>query len=36
MLIWDKIDNISKGDRNVRVRIRHSNMLNLYESDDGS
>ena len=36
MLIWSKIDNIAKGDRSVRVNIRHSNMLNLYESGDGS
>ena len=36
MLIWSKIDNIAKGDRNVRVNIRDSNMFNLAESDDGT
>ncbi len=36
MLIWDKIDNIAKGDRSVKVNIRHSNMLNLSDSADGS
>ena len=36
MLIWAKTDNIAKGDRSVKVNIRHSNMENLYEGGDGS